>query len=558
MGNALTSLGPVMIRSNAPGRSEQNVPPTTGNDSATMAAPSGWIVMLGPASSAVARGPVDVLSPARPVSSASEPIARAAVAKAEVDRLFREYQSTPYTDAIRRNNLRRQMLAAGGKLMAQLLSVRPTTEQERLRLRAIAASALASSQLRQRCFMSGAAGCGRFGVNEPDGPSKANDEFMTMTRPLDTFIKTSNTTPVSDVLSPARPVSSASEPIARAAVAKAEVDRLFREYQSTPYTDAIRRNNLRRQMLAAGGKLMAQLLSVRPTTEQERLRLRAIAASALASSQLRQRCFMSGAAGCGRFGVNEPDGPSKANDEFMTMTRPLDTFIKTSNTTPLAVPEPPRVTVVVAGRPIATVAPSATEAAMTAAKESATVAAAKLASDVATAQKVTNPETKVAADKVVIAQAGADAAAKAAEEKAEQAKRAAETALQATQAAQASGAAADAQAAQAAAQVADAAHAAAEQATVAAAEAATVADAVRSELEVAATVTNDVPAQEAIAGATMTVAVATAGLGPLGISWKAWGIGAAVLVGGYVLLNTKALSSNRRKRVRRNRRRIAR
>lgn len=352
-------------------------------------------------------------------------------------------------------------------------------------------------------------------------------------------------------VAPARPVPSASAPIANAAVAKAEVDRLFRAYQATSYSDALRRNNLRRELLAAGRRLVALLWIVRPTTEQERLRLRAIAASALASSQLRQRCFMSGAAGCGRFGVNEPDGPSKTNDEFLAMTRPLDTFIKTRNTTPFAVPVPPRVTVVVAGRPVVTVAPGATKAVVTAAKEGVTVAAAKLASDVATAQKVTNPETKVAADKVVIAQAGADAAAKAAEEKAEQAKRAAEAALQATQTAQATGAAADAQAAQVAAQVADAAHVAAEQATVAATEIATVADVARSELEVAATVTNDVPAQEATTEATMTVAVATAGLGPLGISWKAWGIGAAALVAGYLLVNSKMMSANRR-RMRRN------
>lgn len=55
--------------------------------------------------------------------------------------------------------------------------------------------------------------------------------------------------------------------------------------------------------------------------------------------------------------------------------------------------------------------------------------------------------------------------------------------------------------------------------------------------------------------ATMTVAVATTGLGPLGISWKIWGVGAAALVGGYFLLNSRAMSANRRRRVRRNRRR---
>jgi hypothetical protein len=53
--------------------------------------------------------------------------------------------------------------------------------------------------------------------------------------------------------------------------------------------------------------------------------------------------------------------------------------------------------------------------------------------------------------------------------------------------------------------------------------------------------------------ATMTVAVATTGLGPLGISWKIWGVGAAALVGGYFLLNSRAMKANKR-RARRNRR----
>jgi hypothetical protein len=151
------------------------------------------------------------------------------------------------------------------------------------------------------------------------------------------------------------------------------------------------------------------------------------------------------------------------------------------------------------------------KAAVDAATENVVESGAKLATDVETAQKATNPQTKAAADNVVAAQAEADAAAKAAQE------------------------------------------------TAAIAQAASdAADAARSVLEETAAATNDVAAQQAITDASMTVAVSTAGTGPLGIPWKFWGIGAAVLVGGYVLLNTKALSSNRRKRVRRNRRRIAR
>jgi hypothetical protein len=96
----------------------------------------------------------------------------------------------------------------------------------------------------------------------------------------------------------------------------------------------------------------------------------------------------------------------------------------------------------------------------------------------------------------------------------------------------------------------------AEQATVVATEVAAVADVARSELEVAATVTNDVPAQVAVATASeITVAVETRGVGPLGVSWKVWGIGAAVLIGGYLLMGRGKVTPNRRRRVRRNRRR---
>ena len=357
------------------------------------------------------------------------------------------------------------------------------------------------------------------------------------------------------VVAPARPApASASSAIANAGVLKATVDSLFRKYRETPYVDALKRNNTRRDMLQMGRRLVAALMFISPATEAERLRLRALASSALASSQARQMCFKSGASGCGSFGLNEPNAGVKINDEFVAMTRPLDTFLRTRNTTPIAVPVP-RAPSVVAGRVLAPPAPAATSAVVNAAKEGAIAAAAKLATDVETAQKTTNPETKAAADKVIVAQAGADAAAKAAQEAAAKAAAAAAEAADAIAKAQASGSSADIETAQVETQIADAAHAAAEQATVASTEIAATADAARSELEAAAAATNDTSAQQAATDASMTVAVSTAGLGPLGISWKMWGVGAAVLVGGYLLMNSRAMSANRRRRARRNRRR---
>jgi len=43
--------------------------------------------------------------------------------------------------------------------------------------------------------------------------------------------------------------------------------------------------------------------------------------------------------------------------------------------------------------------------------------------------------------------------------------------------------------------------------------------------------------------------------GPFGVSWKIWAVGAAVAAGGYLVMNSKMMSANRRRRVRRNRRR---
>jgi len=169
------------------------------------------------------------------------------------------------------------------------------------------------------------------------------------------------------------------------------------------------------------------------------------------------------------------------------------------------------------------------------AKSVQVTASDKLAADKVIADAATNPVTKLAADKVVVAQSDADAMAKAAVEQATKADAATSVAAQSTGAT-----------AQVATEMADAAQAEAARLAEAAAAAAAAADLARVELETAASVTNDT---------SVTVAVATTGLGPLGVSWKVWGLGAAVLVGGYLFMNSRAVSKNRR-RVRRNTRHL--
>lgn len=159
-----------------------------------------------------------------------------------------------------------------------------------------------------------------------------------------------------------------------------------------------------------------------------------------------------------------------------------------------------------------------------------------LAADKKVADTTTNVDTKAAADKVVEEQKVATDTAKVAADKAAEA--------------DAAKAKAEATGTDEAKRLALIAQAEAERLAIAAADALAQADVSRSDLEVIAAVTNDVPVQTTIA--------ATTGLGPLGLSWTVWGVGAAVAaVGGYFLM-TRKVTPNRRRRSQRNARRRSR
>jgi hypothetical protein len=178
--------------------------------------------------------------------------------------------------------------------------------------------------------------------------------------------------------------------------------------------------------------------------------------------------------------------------------------------------------------------------------------AAKLTGAVKTAAVATNLQTRAAARTAVLVQTQANDADLVAKAQAEKAAAAAEEARRADEASKAAQTAEADRVAKEAAAAAEAARGAANVATVVAADAGAAADQAQRDLEAVAERTNDTAAQEEIAQTTAEVAIVTSGA-PLGVSWKIWGLGAAALVGGYFLLNSRAMAKNRR-RVRRNRR----
>lgn len=180
------------------------------------------------------------------------------------------------------------------------------------------------------------------------------------------------------------------------------------------------------------------------------------------------------------------------------------------------------------------------------------VGKALLSGAMKTAASATNVATKTAATKLVETQAAANEAAVAAQAQAEKAAALAEEARRADEAAKASRAAEVERAAAQVAAEAEASRIAAEETNRIAAAMAAAAEEARRELEVAAQYTNDQPAQEQVVAMASDAAAAA---GPLGVPWKVWGVGAAALVAGYFLVNSKMMSANRRRRVRRNRRR---
>jgi len=187
-------------------------------------------------------------------------------------------------------------------------------------------TALDAAVNRKLCFQYDGPGCGRFGLNEADNESKAADEQRRVIDPLvaSSRIASKFLADKGDANAEAPFVA----PVVREVTAARDyIERQYANMKATDYTDAIKRNNLRGDILNAGRRAVAALRSAKPATASGKATLRAAAQDMLTKSREREACFRAGASGCGRFGWNEPDEATKANQEASEIGNPLAALI---------------------------------------------------------------------------------------------------------------------------------------------------------------------------------------------------------------------------------------
>ena len=237
----------------------------------------------------------------------------------QIEQEWAHYRSTAYEDAIKRNNTRQTILRLGEEL-ARCLRDRLESGDPPEGVRRQAERAMRASEARARCFEDGASGCSRYGVNEATGEERAADERQRVTEPLQRVMR--------DAMPRAERERAEGGDWAEAAgQVTSLIDRKWAEYKGTPYTDALRRNNLRGEVLAEGRNLVSTYegwLSAGVVPDK----LAASAERAMRASEARAVCMEAGASGCGRFGWNEPPDDEKAADERAAVTFPLREVVR--------------------------------------------------------------------------------------------------------------------------------------------------------------------------------------------------------------------------------------
>jgi len=103
------------------------------------------------------------------------------------------------------------------------------------------------------------------------------------------------------------------------------VDRVWTDYKATSYSDPIARDNKRNNILSAGSEMVrclrAQLEAA--TTQPQIQAVVDEMTKARQQSHDRAQCMFAGTSGCGRFGLNEEDGNSRAWYELAAIAIPL-------------------------------------------------------------------------------------------------------------------------------------------------------------------------------------------------------------------------------------------
>ena len=303
--------------------------------------------------------------------------------KTYIDGQFSHYRATEWSDALKRNNTRRDILADGRSLTACLQTMFAAASSfgslpMMRQIGALTVAAINSSIDRWQCFFSNESGCGTFATNEDQPDVKAAQEMANTAVPLMTFYAQAARTLVS------RGDVTAYEPLVTAklrvcSTMKSYLDAQFSHYKATSYSDALKRNNTRQSMLATGASLAACLqdalstaisaksavpglsglgasapitlamplaipvnvqslmpslsLAVtpapRPVDVVKMVRqVGVVAAAAFDAAVLRKLCYLYDQPGCGRFALNEDHGNDKAAQEQTRVIGPLISVYK--------------------------------------------------------------------------------------------------------------------------------------------------------------------------------------------------------------------------------------
>lgn len=269
------------------------------------------------------------------------------------------YRSTIGEDAVKRNNTRSTILriaqdSAGTYQHAITLA----TSAETLSL--ICCSVLRSlceSADRMACFYDNGAGCGRYGVNEPSFEERAADEVNRVQGPLlaayVACVDKANGVPVRLTLGMApygqHTITEFKLKVMAVYTTRADID--WQDYRRTDYSDAVKRNNLRGDVVRVLAPLAYEAASdafAAATATNDIVQVRAVrdAVEAQVNASARRMYNVnhgdgSSDEGFGRFGVNEDDSGPKYDqekaawyDRFDGLLRAIDAQIATMLASP--------------------------------------------------------------------------------------------------------------------------------------------------------------------------------------------------------------------------------
>jgi hypothetical protein len=266
------------------------------------------------------------------VDAATTQQAAADAVYAQMEGWFNEYKATSDHDPLKRNNTRQSILNAGAGLATTYTNaITQSTNPQMTKL--IAQSvlrALNAAISRQLCFLGNERGCGTFGSNEDQPDAKAAQEQSRVITPLIAAYMQA----VTKLGGPSQALLNADgqrflDIILRPCTfQKTFIDGQFAHYRATEWSDALKRNNTRRDILAAGRDLTnsLQVVLTAATSFGSPVSLRAVGTltiAAINSSIDRWLCFFTNGSGCGTFAVNEDQPDVKAAQELDLVTSPL-------------------------------------------------------------------------------------------------------------------------------------------------------------------------------------------------------------------------------------------